>query len=101
MKTTAILALSGLLTVLSVPTLAQAGGLVLPSAPRNAAEQRLNDRIEMQVRANEARGLTNSRAIQQREVRRDRRDHNARRWEHEDRRERRDDRRRERRGDGW
>lgn len=111
MKTAVILALAGLLTATAAPALAQ-NGLVLPSAPRNALERQLNDRIEMQTRANEARGITNSRAIQEREVRRDRRDRDARRWDRDDRRGRdagrwdRDDRRgedrRRRRGwDGW
>ncbi|WP_062212555.1 hypothetical protein [Aureimonas sp. AU12] len=111
MKTAVILALAGLLTATAAPAFAQ-NGFVLPSAPRNALERQLNDRIEMQTRADEARGITNSRAIQEREVRRDRRDRrdrDARRWDRDDRRGRdagrwdRDDRRGEdrRRGRGW
>lgn len=97
MKTAVILALASLLAA-AAPAFAQTG-LVLPSAPRNAAEQRLNDRIEMQTRANEARGITNSRALQEREVRRGRRDRDARRWDRDDRRGK--DWRRERGWDGW
>ncbi|MBB3996346.1 hypothetical protein [Aureimonas pseudogalii] len=70
MKRFLIPALAGLLALTSLPAAAQT--LVLPSAPRNAAEQRLNDRIEMQTRANAARGITNSRDLQRRDIRRDR-----------------------------
>ena len=104
MKRFLIPALASLLALTSLPAAAQT--LVLPSGPpRNAAEQRLNDRIEMQTRANAARGITNSRDLQRRDIRRDRdRRHlsprEARRLERQ-RDHRRMDRRIERRGERY
>ncbi|WP_182085498.1 hypothetical protein [Aureimonas sp. ME7] len=103
MKTTILLGLSALLALGSLPAGAQPFARLGNAAPEGGAvirvqsiQEQLNRRIELQVRENERRGLTNSRAIQ-REQRRDRAD---RRWERREREQRRWDRE-ERRRDRW
>ena len=85
MKTTLLLsALALTLTLTALPVTAQ--DLVLPSGPpRNAAEQRLQDRVDAQIQINRERGFYSPGQIRRQE-RYERRQRAERRWEREERR---------------
>ncbi len=102
MKATLLLSVL-VLGATALPALAQ--DFVLPSGPpRNAVEQRLQDRVDAQIQLNRERGLYSPGEIR-RQDRYERRQREDRRWEREDRRWEREDRRRwergERRRDRW
>lgn len=94
MKTTLVLS-ALVLAVTSLPAPAQ--DFVLPSGPpRNAMEQRLQDRVDTQIQINRERGFYSPGQIRRQE-RYERRQRAERRWEREDRRRwEREERRRER-----
>lgn len=106
MKTTLLLSILAL-GLTSVPALAQ--DFIAPSGPpRNALEQRLQDRVNAQIELDRARGIRGSGDVrrdqryERREPRYERRDRAERRWEREDRRRwERQERRRDRYWDGW
>ncbi|RIY02076.1 hypothetical protein D3218_07185 [Aureimonas flava] len=95
MKTTLLLSALAL-TLTALPVSAQ--DLVLPSGPpRNAVEQRLQDRVDAQIRINRERGFQRPDQIRRQE-RYERRQRADQRWEREERRRwEREDRRRDRR----
>ncbi len=94
MKTTLLLTAFAL-TLTSLPAAAQ--GYVLPSGPpRNALEQRLQDRVDAQIQINRERGFQSPGQIRRQE-RYERRQRAERRWEREERRRwEREERRRDR-----
>lgn len=83
MKTTLLLSALAL-TLTTLPVAAQ--DYVLPSGPpRNAAEQRLQDRVDAQIQINRERGFYSPGQIRRQE-RYERRQRAERRWEREERR---------------
>jgi len=93
MKTTLLLS-ALVLAVTSLPAPAQ--DFVLPSGPpRNAMEQRLQDRVDTQIQINRERGFYSPGQIRRQE-RYERRQRADQRWERENQRWEREDRRRER-----